>query len=413
VERTIWTERMLEALERGVKGGVWFSLVDKVYRLSTLAAAWERVRRNAGSAGADGQSVKAFEAKAEHHLNRLHDELREGTYRPAPVKRVWIEKPGSREKRPLGVPAVRDRVVQTALRLAIEPVFEREFAATSYGFRPGRGCKDALRRVVELLKQGHHWVVDADLKGYFDSIPHDGLMGEVRKRIADGGVLELIEGFLTQGVLEDRRRRTPESGTPQGAVISPLLANVYLHPVDEAMQGAGHAMVRYADDFVILCRSREEAEAALDAVRRAVEARGLALHPDKTRVVNAAQDGFDFLGYHFERGKRWPRDKSLMKLRDALRAKTKRTNGTSLECIIADVNRTLRGWFEYFKHSYWTTFPYLDGWLRRRLRSILRKRTKRKGISRGLDHHRWPNAYFRERGLFSLEQAHRSLLQPS
>ena len=169
VERTIWTERMLEALERGVKGGVWFSLVDKVYRLSTLAAAWERVRRNAGSAGADGQSVKAFEAKAEHHLNRLHDELREGTYRPAPVKRVWIEKPGSREKRPLGVPAVRDRVVQTALRLAIEPVFEREFAATSYGFRPGRGCKDALRRVVELLKQGHHWVVDADLKGYLET----------------------------------------------------------------------------------------------------------------------------------------------------------------------------------------------------------------------------------------------------
>ena len=412
VERSVWTERMLEALERGVKGGVWFSLADKVYRPSTLAAAWERVRRNAGSAGPDGQSVKTFEAQAARHLKRLHDELRAGTYRPAPVRRVWIDKPGSREKRPLGVPAVRDRVVQTALRLVIEPIFEREFAETSYGFRPRRGCKDALRRVVELLKKGHLWVVDADLKGYFDSIPHDRLMDDVHKRIADGRVLDLIEGYLTQSVLEDTKRWTPETGTPQGAVISPLLANVYLHPVDEAMKRAGCEMVRYADDFVILCRSREEAEAALAAVRREVEARGLTLHPDKTRVAHAAGDGFDFLGYHFERGKRWPRDKSLMKLRDALRAKTKRTNGHSMECIVADVNRTLRGWFAYFQHSHWTTFPHLDGWLRRRLRNILRKRTKRKGISRmGLDHHRWPNAYFRERGLFCLDDAHRALLQ--
>jgi RNA-directed DNA polymerase len=411
VERSVWTERMLEALQRGVKGGVWFSLVDKVQRPSTLAAAWERVRANRGGAGADGQSVEAFDADAERHLERLHEELRAGTYRPEPVKRVWIEKPGSRQKRPLGVPAVRDRVVQAALRLVIEPIFERDFSPRSYGFRPGRGCKDALRRVAQLLSEGNVWVVDADLKGYFDSIPHEGLMGEVRRRIADGRVLELIGGFLRQGVLEDMKVWTPEAGTPQGAVISPLLANVYLHPVDQAMEAAGYEMIRYADDFVILCRSRAEAEAALATVERLMTERGLTLHPEKTRVVDASADGFDFLGYHFERGMRWPRDKSMKKLRDAVRSKTKRTGGQSLSYIIADVNRTLRGWFEYFKHSYWNVFPGIDGWVRRRLRSILRKRSKRRGISRGLDQRRWPNAYFREHGLYSLEAAHRSLLQ--
>lgn len=411
VERTVWTERMLEALDEGVKGGVWFSLVDKVYRASTLAAAWGRVRANSGGAGTDGQSVRAFEAQAERHLGRLHEELKAGTYRPCPVKRVWIEKPGGRGKRPLGVPAVRDRIVQTALRLVVEPIFERGFAPRSYGFRPGRGCKDALRRVAQLLRQGNVWVVDADLKGYFDSIPHEGLMDEVRGRIADGRVLGLIEGFLKQGVLEGMEHWTPETGTPQGAVISPLLANIYLDPVDWAMAQAGCEMVRYADDFVILCSSRGQAEGALEMVRRLVEERGLALHPDKTRVVHAAEDGFDFLGYHFERGTWWPRDKSMMKLREAVRSKTKRTSGRSLAFIIADVNRTLRGWFEYFKHGHWNTFPSVDGWVRRRLRSLLRKRSKGRGISRGHDHQRWPNAYFRELGLYSLAAAHRSLLR--
>jgi RNA-directed DNA polymerase len=411
VERSVWTERMLEALHSGVRGGVWYSLMDKVYRASTLAVAWARVRRNGGGAGVDGQSVEAFEARAGHHLERLRQQLQAGTYRPFAVKRVWIDKPGSRQKRPLGVPTVRDRVVQTALRLVLEPIFEREFTPRSFGFRPGRGCTDALRLVVELLRGGCIWVVDADLKGYFDSIPHAGLMAQVRQRIADGRVLGLIEQFLCQGVLEGMRHWTPETGTPQGAVISPLLANIYLHPVDQAMASAGYEMVRYADDFVILCRSQARAEQALAAVRRLVGQRGLILHPDKTRVVNAAEAGFEFLGYHFERGKRWPRDKSMAKLKDAVRAKTRRTSGQSLACIIADVNPTLRGWFGYFKHSHANTFPSVDGWVRRRLRSILRKRSKGRGISRGRDHQRWPNAYFRELGLYSLEAAHRSLLQ--
>jgi len=407
VEPTVWTERMLTALENGVKGGVWFSLIDKVYRPSTLEAAWRKVKANRGSEGTDCQSIRQFEAEEERNLRRLQDELQTESYQPHPIKRVWIDKPGSREKRPLGIPAVRDRVVQTALRLAIEPVFEREFAPRSYGFRPGRGCKDALRRVDRLLKEGFVWVVDADLKGYFDSIPHRRLMEEVRERIADGRVLKLVEGYLKQGVLEEMKFWTPEKGAPQGAVISPLLSNLYLHPLDLAVEESGFEMIRYADDFVILCRTREEAEQALALVRSLTEERELELHPEKTRLVNAAEEGFDFLGYRFERGRKWPRKKSLRKLKETIRKKTKRKNGRSLEAIIADVNRTLIGWYGYYKHSYRTTFPYLDGWIRRRLRSLLRKRNKLPGISRGgKDNQRWPNAYFRGHGLYSLESAH-------
>jgi RNA-directed DNA polymerase len=415
VERSIWTERMLEALEKGVKGGVWFSLIDKVYRPTTLHAAWLRVKANKGSAGSDRQSIRDFERNLEGNLDRLHQELREGSYRPRPIRRVYIDKPGSKDKRPLGIPCVRDRVVQAALCLVIEPIFEKEFVDSSYGFRPGRGCKDALREVERLLKDGYIHVVDADLKSYFDSIPHERLQSEVGKYIADGRILDLIEAFLKQEILEALALWTPEKGTPQGAVISPLLSNLYLHSVDVAMGQAGFHMVRYADDFVILCRSQAEAEAALCLVQRLTADKGLSLHPDKTRLVDATVHGvgFDFLGYHFERGTRWPRKKSLKKLKDTIRQKTRRSNGNSLEAIIADINSTLRGWFEYFKHSNRWTFRPIDGWVRRRLRGILRKRSKRKGISRGHDHFRWPNRFFRDHGFFSLEEAHRSLLQSS
>lgn len=406
VEPAVWTERMLTALETGVKGGVWFSLIDKVFAPGALEAAFARVKANGGAAGADHQTVGMFEKRLEANLEQLHGQLREGTYRPQPVRRVWIPKPGSTEKRPLGIPAVRDRVVQTALRAAMEPIYERDFATHSYGFRPNRGCKDALRRVESLLKQGYAWVVDADLKSYFDSIPHDKLMARVREKVADGRVLALVEEFLKQGVLEGLEIWTPEMGTPQGAVISPLLSNIYLDPLDHAMAGDGYEMVRYADDFVLLCRSEAEAQAALEKVREWTEQAGLTLHPDKTRIVDATQrGGFDFLGYHFERGMRWPREKSLRKFKDAIRAKTKRTNGHSLQAIIENINRTIRGWYGYFKHSWPTTFPRLDQWIRMRLRSILRRRLKRKGRGRGRDHYLWPNAFFKEQGLFSLVDA--------
>lgn len=416
VERSIWTERMLEALVKGVKGGVWFSLIDKVHRPSTLHAAWQAVRRNKGSAGTDHESVERFEQRLEENVAGLEEELRTGTYRPRPIKRVYIDKLCSKEKRPLGIPAVRDRVVQTAIRLVIEPIFETKFKPHRYGFRPNRGSKEALREVDRLLKAGYTYVVDADLKAYFDSIPHGELRQEVRRHIADGRLLELIEGYLGQDILEGLSRWTPEAGTPQGAGISPLLANVYLHPVDEAMEAAGFQMIRDADDLVIMCRDESEAYKALYQVQQRIAERGLVLHPEKTRVVDTTLpgQGFDFLGYHFERGPRWPRKKSLRKLREAIRAQTGRSNGTSLSATTVNVNRTLKGWFEYFKHSHKWTFPALDGWIRRRLRSILRKRSKgSKGISGNLDHVRWPNKFFREHGLFSLVDAHLKLLQSS
>jgi RNA-directed DNA polymerase len=416
VERSIWTDRMLEALDKGVKGGVWFSLIDKVYRPTTLYAAWQAVKRNGGSAGTDHESVDLFEERLEKNIAELSEAIRMETYQPRPVKRVYIDKLGSREKRPLGIPAVRDRVVQSAIRMVIEPIFEQQFRPNSYGFRPNRGCKDALREVDRYLKAGYTHVVDADLKAYFDSIPHDRLMQDIRRNIADGRLLKLIESFLEQDIWDGLSRWTPEKGTPQGAVISPMLANLYLHPVDEAMEVKGYHMIRYADDFVMMCQDEAEANKALHAVQQLITERGLVLHPEKTRVVDTAKagQGFDFLGYHFERGTRWPRKKSLKKLRDTIRSQTGRSNGHSLPVITANMNRTLKGWFEYFKHSHKWTFSMLDGWMRRRLRSILRKRSKgTKGISGKMDHFRWPNKFFQELGLFSLENAHTLLLQAS
>lgn len=409
VERCVWTERMLRRLTSGESADrVWFRLWDKTYNPANLTSAFDKVWRKGGSAGADAQTVAHFGRRAEEELRRLHEQLRDGSYRPQPVRRAWIPKPGSKEQRPLGIPAVRDRIVQGALRHVLEPIFETEFAEQSYGFRPGRGAKDALRRVDTLLKAGHHWVVDADLKSYFDTIPHDRLLALVKARVADGRVLALVERFLRAGVLEAARGWQPtERGTPQGGVISPLLANLYLHPLDQQMAAAGWEMVRYADDFVILCRSQAEAHAALDAVRQWVNEAGLTLHPEKTRVVDArAPGGFDFLGYHFERGRKWPRKKSLWQLKQRVRAKTSRLDGRSLRDIVADVNRSLRGWYHYFQHSKANTFSKVDGYVRRRLRSLLQWRRDGRGRGKGAAHHRWPNEWFAQRGLLSLAAEH-------
>jgi RNA-directed DNA polymerase len=323
-----------------------------------------------------------------------------------------IPKPGSNEKRPLGIPTVRDRVVQKALLATLEPIFEREFAEQSYGFRPGRGCKAALRRVEQLLKAGYTWVVDADLQKFFDTILHELLMQLVAEKIADGRVLKLIGKYLEQGVLENMREWQPETGTPQGAVISPLLSNIYLNPLDHLLAASGIEMVRYADDFVLLCHSKDEAQRALALVQQWTMTVGLTLHPDKTRIVDATQrGGFDFLGYHFERGYKWPRRKSLQKFKDMIRAKTKRTNGQSLQVIIANVNRTAKGWFAYFKHSHHYTFRPLDQFIRTRLRSIIRARRGRRGMSRGGEAKDWTNDFFTKQGLFSLLAARVELRQ--
>ena len=406
-EPQAWTERMLTTLEQGVKGGKWFSLVDKVYSPAALKTAFARVEANGGAPGVDRQTIEMFKRRLDDNLAYLSEQLQKGTYRPQAIRRTYIPKPGSSEKRPLGIPTVRDRVVQTAMRMVIEPIFERDFAEQSYGFRPGRGCKDALRRVVGLLENGNVWVVDADLKSYFDTIPHQRLMDEVRAKISDGRVLETIESYLKQQVMETAKTWTPEQGAPQGAVLSPLLSNIYLDPLDKLMADKGFEMVRYADDFVILCKGDQKANEALEVVKQWTDKRGLKLHPEKTHIVDATQKGgFDFLGYHFERGLRWPRKKSLRKFKDEIRRKTRRANGQSLQMIILDVDKTLAGWFEYFKHSHWTWFGPLDSWIRMRLRSILRKRIGGKGRGRGRDHQRWTNAFFAKQGLFSLSAAH-------
>jgi RNA-directed DNA polymerase len=398
---------MVSALENGVKGGRWYSLIDKVHAAATLAAAWERVQVNGGAAGVDGQSIERFEQGEQKYLTELATALRDGSYRPQPIRRVEIPK-GDGRTRPLGIPVVKDRVVQTAVKLVIEPIFEVAFHPASYGFRPGRGCLDALREVQELLADDHSFVVDADFASYFDTIPHDRLMRCVQERISDGRVLALLRSWLKQDILREMERWTPTQGTPQGAVISPLLANIYLHPLDELMAAQGYRMVRYADDFVVLCKSREEAAAALAQISAWVTANGLRLHPDKTHVGDCRQrgEGFDFLGYRFEAGRRFVRNKSLDRFKDRVREKTRRTRGDSLARVIASLNPMLHGWFGYFKHAHPSTFKALDGFIRRRLRAMLRKQQKRPASGRRLvDHQRWPNAFFAQAGLLALHTA--------
>lgn len=401
----VWTQRMLATLERGVTGGKWHSLIDKVWEISNLKmAAWAVISRG-GSAGVDGQSCEALEAHLEEIIRGLSRQLQENVYVPKAVKRVWIPKAGSSEKRPLGIPAIQDRVVQTSLLYVLEPIFEREFAEHSYGFRPGRNAQQAIERVQRLLHEGYVWVVDADLKGYFDSIPQERLLDLVAQKVADGRVLRLLKRYLQQGVMDSAKGWLPtEQGTPQGAVISPLLANIYLNPLDHSMAAEGWEMTRYADDFIVQCRSQAEAQTVMEQLKAWAGAVGLTLHPQKTRIVDASQPGgFDFLGWHLERGWKWPREKSEQRLRENVRQQTRRTDGRAMHAIIAALNRRLKGWANYFQGGNGDIYTRLDHWIRMRLRSLQRKRDRRKGRGRGFDHNRYPNAHWAELGLISLK----------
>jgi RNA-directed DNA polymerase len=409
--RAVWTDRMLATLlEDKVRGGKWHTLIDKVYSELNLFCAAGKVLGKKGAAGVDRQTVEEFAEDQRQELQRLHEQLREGHYQPSLVRRVWIPKPGSTEQRPLGIPTVRDRVVQTALVHVIEPILDATFHERSFGFRHGRGCHDALRCVEELLEAGYGYVVDADLKGYFDTIPKARLLEIVQQKISDRRVLELIRQYLEQGILEELRTWTPEAGVPQGAVLSPVLANAYLNPLDHHMAERGFQMVRYADDFVILCRTREEAEAALGEVHQWVEAQGLKLHPEKTHIVDTREKSFAFLGYSIRGKLRAPRAKSHQKFVARIRALTPRKSGESLEVIIQRLNRTTQGWFHYFRHCQWNLFKDYDGLIRRRLRRLLlkRHRTNRNHLPRN---QRWPNAFFAEHGLISLNELHVRFVQ--
>src|SRR2546428_8705260 len=405
VDHSVWTDRMLTRLEASGPTTVWYGLWDKVLSKRNLQAGFWAVWGSQGAPGVEGQTVKQFDEQAERELEGLREELRTKRYRRQAARRVWIPKPGTTEKRPLGIPAVRDRTVEAAMRHVLEPIFERDFAEHSYGFRPGRGCREAVKRIEQLLNERRIWCVDLDFKSYFDTIPHERLLELVQQRVVDGSVLALLAQSLKAGVLEEMKGWQPtQKGTPQGAVISPLLANLYLNPLDHQMVQQGWEMVRYADDLVVLSRTKEEAEQALSFLRQWAEAAGLTVHPTKTRIVNAQSEGFDFLGWHFRGGKKWPRKKSLQKLREKLRPLTRRTNGRSLGEIIARANPILRGWHGYFRESHPTGLSGPDGWLRRRLRAMLRKREQRPGYGLSeADSRRWPHRWFAAQGLFSLE----------
>ena len=363
VEPTVWTERMLATLETGIEGGKWFRLIDKVWSAKNLAGSLQKVVAKGGSAGIDNQSARAVYEHQEQTIQKLEPELRTGQYQPQAVKTSMDTQAWETREATARGPDGRDRIVQGAVLQVIEPIFEREFATQSYGFRPGKGCKDALRRVDELLRSGQHWVLDADLKSYFDTIPHERLMERVAEKVADGKVLSLIEGMLQAGVMDRVEGwQATKQGSPQGAVISPLLSNIYLNGLDWKMARKGFEMVRYADDFVVLCASQQEAQKALEEISQWVEENGLKLHPTKTRIVDASQrGGFDFHGYHFERGKKWPRKKSLDKLKDAVRSKTRGNNGSCMKAICADLNLTLKGWFGYFQRSVPHVLESIDG----------------------------------------------------
>lgn len=364
------------------------ALYDRIYRPDVLWRAWEEVKANKGSSGVDGQAIEDIERQGvKDFLNQLAAELRKGIYRPKPVKRVYIPKPDGRQ-RPLGIPCVRDRVVQQAAKIIIEPLFEANFQDCSYGFRPKRSAKQAVGDLKEALVRGWY-VVDADIQGFFDSLDHDLLMKLVQRRISDRRVLKLVRQWLKTGVLEGGRRKVTNKGTPQGGVISPLLANIYLHVMDMYwIQTYSHLgkLIRYCDDFVVVCRYRHEAEQALQAIQQILKRLKLTLHPDKTRIVRMPQDGFDFLGFHFLKfrsrisGKlvpyAWPSKKAMNKIRDRIRQLTASCwLRAKPEEIVSLLNPVIRGWRNYFSgYNASKQFQHLDFYVQFRLMKMYWRR---------------------------------------
>jgi RNA-directed DNA polymerase len=356
------------------------SLIGRVYDPRNLARAWARVKENRGAGGVDRISIDRFECEHRRYLTVLHQRLAEGSYRPLPVRRVEIDKPGSTAKRPLGIPAVVDRVCQQALRQVLEPIFEPTFSEVSFGFRPERSAHMAMRRIWGQMQEGGRWIVDADIADFFGTISHDRLVALVAERVADSKVLSLIRQILTAGVLRDGVYESTIAGTPQGEVISPLLSNIYLHVFDEQMQRAGFQLTRYADDWLCVCRTREEAERALASARAVLEGQlGLRIHPEKTRIVHVSQ-GFEFLGYKIGlgRGLRFksggiglyaiPRQRSIDRFKDKVRALTRRRIAVPLEELIHVLNPVIRGWGMYYRRAnVRRLFNRLNRWIVRRI----------------------------------------------
>jgi len=356
------------------------SLIGQVYDPRNLERAWGRVRANRGAGGVDRVSIDRFELAHGQYLSTLRQRLADGSYRPRPVRRVEIDKPGSKDRRPLGIPTVMDRVCQQALRQVLEPIFESTFSDTSFGFRPGRSAHMAMRRIWGQLQAGGRWIVDADIADFFGTISHERLVALVAERVADSKVLGLLWQMLTAGALRDGVFESAVAGTPQGGVISPLISNVYLHVFDERMARAGFQVTRYADDWLAVCRTREEAERALASARAVLEGDlGLRLHPEKTRIVHVSQ-GFEFLGYKIGLGKGLrfksggiglyaiPRQRSIDRFKDKVRALTRRRISVPLEELIRTLNPVIRGWGLYYrKANVRRLFNRLNMWIVRRI----------------------------------------------
>lgn len=389
---------MAEKVSAGKKLKV-HSLIDKVYHPTNLEMAWKKVKANGGAGGIDGIYMDEFEKVAAEELECLHELIKNGAYEPLPVKRVYIPKRGKpQEKRPLGIPAIKDRVCQQALKNRMEPIFEKTFNNCSFGYRPGRSPHDAMRKIWREIQQGNEWVVDGDLRDYFGTVHHKRLIDMVAEQISDGRILDLIRKMLKAGYIENGHRYETETGTPQGSVISPLLSNIYLTPFDNAMTGKRFKLTRFADDWLIICKSRAEAEKALITAKEELEKLGLTLHPDKTRITNTKW-GFEFLGYKIKQGKglklpkdkiktagnalnlyAFPTDKSINRFMDSIRQRTKRKIPLTLKELIENINPVIRGWGNYYHKSHVRRlFNKLDRWIIRRLLNHQYKRWRNTG----------------------------------
>ena len=394
-----WPRRLSEWLNPTGERKV-HSLVDKIYKRKNLAVAWEKVKRNRGAGGIDGEDIAVFEARLEEQLERLHCELRDETYQPRPVMQRLIPKAGQPGKhRVLGIPTIYDRVCQQAILNRLEPIFDAVFDEASFGYRKGRSTKDALRKIWCELEQGHEWVVDADLRDFFGSVDHEKLLRLVNQRVSDGRVLGLLEQILRAGCVAQGKRLATEQGTPQGGVVSPLLSNILLTPFDREMRRKGYRLTRYADDWLVTCKSRREAQAALAAAQRILVQLGVTLHAGKTRIVHVRQ-GFEFLGYKVKRGSRplklaaskirsgvrggdlyaYPRAKSIQHFKDQIRARTRRKAPVSTRALIEEINPIIRGWGHYYcKAHVRKLFARLARWIVRRLWSHRYKRWRNCG----------------------------------
>jgi RNA-directed DNA polymerase len=377
------------------------SLVDKVYKMKNLELAWSKVKANQGSGGIDGQSIEEFDESLEENLRRLHEELKAGTYKPSPVRQQMIPKSGQPGKyRPLGIPTIYDRVCQQALLNRLEPILEPIFDDANFGYRKGRSTKDALRKIwKEIKEEGNEWIVDADLKDFFGSADHSKLLTLLNQRISDGRVLDLIQSMLKAGIYASGKRLPTEQGTPQGSVVSPALSNVLLTPFDREMRRKGYRLTRWADDWVVTCKTRSEAQAALRTARKILDKLGVTLHPEKTKIVHVSH-GFEFLGFKIKRGSRplrlpqlkirsgtkhgalyaYPRRKSIQNFKEQIRNQTKRKVPLRISDLIDRINPIIRGWGNYYcKANVRRLFNQLDRWIVRRIWSHRLKRWRNTG----------------------------------